>query len=59
MSPGAVLSDNGKRSLYDIGLYDPFEEEEEVIGSSCRPSTVSDSRCISSLSWMICSGFIF
>ncbi|CAA7388912.1 unnamed protein product [Spirodela intermedia] len=25
----SVLSDNGKRSLYDIGLYDPFEEEEE------------------------------
>ncbi|CAA6654356.1 unnamed protein product [Spirodela intermedia] len=24
-----LLSDNGKRSLYDIGLYDPFEEEEE------------------------------
>uniref|UniRef100_A0A1D1Y2C6 DnaJ subfamily B member 6 n=1 Tax=Anthurium amnicola TaxID=1678845 RepID=A0A1D1Y2C6_9ARAE len=26
----SVLSDNGKRSLYDVGLYDPFEEEEEV-----------------------------
>ncbi|MQL95108.1 hypothetical protein Taro_027775 [Colocasia esculenta] len=27
----SVLSDNGKRSLYDVGLYDPFEEEDEVV----------------------------
>ena len=25
----AVLSDAGKRALYDAGIYDPFEEEEE------------------------------
>lgn len=25
----SVLSDVGKRSMYDAGLYDPFEEEEE------------------------------
>lgn len=25
-----VLSDEGKRTLYDVGLYDPAEEEEEV-----------------------------
>ncbi|OVA16840.1 DnaJ domain [Macleaya cordata] len=25
----SVLSDQGKRSMYDAGLYDPFEEEEE------------------------------
>ncbi|PIA61182.1 hypothetical protein AQUCO_00300602v1 [Aquilegia coerulea] len=25
----SVLSDKGKRSMYDVGLYDPFEEEEE------------------------------
>ncbi|XP_078439284.1 uncharacterized protein LOC144709581 [Wolffia australiana] len=28
----SVLSDNKKRSMYDIGLYDPFEEEEEEEG---------------------------
>lgn len=26
-----VLSDKGKRSIYDAGLYDPFEEEEEEV----------------------------
>lgn len=25
-----MLSDEGKRALYDAGLYDPFDEEEEV-----------------------------
>ncbi|GKV18456.1 hypothetical protein SLEP1_g28835 [Rubroshorea leprosula] len=25
----SVLSDVGKRSIYDAGLYDPFEEEDE------------------------------
>ncbi|KAL5996267.1 hypothetical protein ACLOJK_026341 [Asimina triloba] len=25
----SVLSDEGKRSMYDVGLYDPFEEEDE------------------------------
>lgn len=25
-----VLSDENKRSMYDAGLYDPFEEEGEV-----------------------------
>ncbi|KAF9607198.1 hypothetical protein IFM89_033405 [Coptis chinensis] len=25
----SVLSDKGKRSMYDTGLYDPFEEEDE------------------------------
>ncbi|XP_010259397.1 PREDICTED: dnaJ homolog subfamily B member 3 isoform X1 [Nelumbo nucifera] len=25
----SVLSDKGKRSMYDAGLYDPFEEEDE------------------------------
>ncbi|KAF8394626.1 hypothetical protein HHK36_020840 [Tetracentron sinense] len=25
----SVLSDKGKRSIYDAGLYDPFEEEDE------------------------------
>lgn len=25
-----VLSDESKRSMYDAGLYDPFEEEDEV-----------------------------
>ncbi|XP_044489640.1 chaperone protein DnaJ-like isoform X2 [Mangifera indica] len=25
----SVLSDEGKRTLYDVGLYDPAEEEEE------------------------------
>lgn len=29
-----VLSDEGKRTLYDAGLYDPFEEDEEVEGFS-------------------------
>lgn len=28
----SVLSDNNKRSLYDIGLYNPYEEEEEGFG---------------------------
>jgi predicted amidohydrolase len=27
---GAVLSDQRKRTLYDAGLYDPYEEEDEV-----------------------------
>ncbi|KAF3793823.1 DnaJ-like protein subfamily B member 6 [Nymphaea thermarum] len=26
----AVLSDEGKRALYDAGLFDPLEEEDEV-----------------------------
>ncbi|XP_050382302.1 uncharacterized protein LOC126799196 isoform X2 [Argentina anserina] len=26
----SVLSDQGKRSLYDAGVYDPLEEEDEV-----------------------------
>ena len=25
-----VLSDQSKRSMYDAGLYDPLEEEDEV-----------------------------
>lgn len=25
-----VLSDESKRSMYDAGLYDPLEEEDEV-----------------------------
>jgi len=28
---GAVLSDPKKRTMYDAGLYDPQEEEDEVI----------------------------
>jgi len=28
---GAVLSDPKKRNMYDAGLYDPREEEDEVI----------------------------
>lgn len=27
---GAVLSDHKKRTMYDAGLYDPEEEEDEV-----------------------------
>jgi DnaJ-class molecular chaperone len=27
---GAVLSDPKKRTMYDAGLYDPQEEEDEV-----------------------------
>lgn len=26
----AVLSDQSKRSMYDAGLYDPLEEEDQV-----------------------------
>ncbi|XP_050382301.1 uncharacterized protein LOC126799196 isoform X1 [Argentina anserina] len=28
----SVLSDQGKRSLYDAGVYDPLEEEDEEFG---------------------------
>ncbi|KAL6146519.1 PREDICTED: dnaJ homolog subfamily B member 3 [Fragaria vesca subsp. vesca] len=28
----SVLSDQGKRSMYDAGLYDPLEEEDEEFG---------------------------
>lgn len=26
----AVLSDEGKRSLYDAGVFDPFEDDDQV-----------------------------
>lgn len=30
-----MLSDEGKRTLYDAGLFDPFEEDEEVEVMNC------------------------
>ncbi|KAH9755448.1 J domain-containing protein [Citrus sinensis] len=43
----SVLSDENKRSMYDAGLYDPLEEEDEV------PPKISSFCAITALYYMI------
>jgi hypothetical protein len=47
---GAVLSDQRMRTLYDAGLYDPDEEEDEVGIFGNVPFSVSSAARICNLS---------
>lgn len=51
-----MLSDQRKRTLYDVGLYDPDEEEDEVGIFGNVPFSVSSAAFVIFLKIVICLG---